>query len=201
MFSTDRGLGGEALAHLLGKVLISDGCWEWVGWKSGDGYGTLVVDGVRTSAHRRMWALVNGPIPGDLFILHSCDNPACVNPEHLSLGTQSDNMRDAARKGRIPTPINPKAHAKLDAGAVERIRAAHARGSTTEELGRLYGVHRTTISDIVNNHSWLKPVSPLASDKGSSLGEIRPHASEVQSSHLDLTPSRGIKQGSGEVRR
>jgi len=85
-----------------------NGCWEWTSSIKGNGYGaffTHLIDEGRKchSAHRYAWKLINGEIPNELWILHKCDNRICVNPDHLFLGTRTDNMRDAANKKRICT--------------------------------------------------------------------------------------------------
>lgn len=88
------------------KVVTSpDSCWLWTGAQSPRGYGAFVVSrgDVRT-ASRVSWELVNGPIPDGLWVLHRCDNPPCVNPDHLFLGTHQDNMDDMAQKGRGRKP-------------------------------------------------------------------------------------------------
>lgn len=77
-----------------------DGCWEWQSGRVPDGYGDLSVDGKHYSAHRLAWELWNGAVPAGLCVLHTCDNPPCVNPAHLWLGTKSDNLQDAYDKGR-----------------------------------------------------------------------------------------------------
>jgi hypothetical protein len=78
-------------------------CWLWTGAKSGpNGYGKIGIDGTRTrSAHRVSFELSFGPIPKGLWVLHSCDNPSCVNPTHLYLGDRAQNMRDAHERCRI----------------------------------------------------------------------------------------------------
>lgn len=82
------------------KVRVAPGCWEWAAAKNGKGYGRIYAWGKQQSAHRVSYALAYGPIPLGLFVLHHCDNPGCVNPNHLFLGTQKDNIHDMLRKGR-----------------------------------------------------------------------------------------------------
>ena len=93
-------------------------CWDWLGWLSG-GYGRLCITSKTKLAHRVCWELIYGPIPEGLCVLHSCDNRACVNPEHLFLGTGQDNMDDMYQKGREYNPIGiDHWHAKYVADAV-----------------------------------------------------------------------------------
>jgi hypothetical protein len=84
-------------------VLAENGCWEFTGTKTPKGYGRISFNGVHEYTHRVSWILHNGPIPKGLVILHSCDNPPCCNPEHLSVGTHKDNSRDMVRKGNFPS--------------------------------------------------------------------------------------------------
>lgn len=76
------------------------GCWLWIGASAGSGYGCLSVAGRRTYAHRLSWQAFKGAIPADRWVLHTCDVSACVNPDHLFLGTPKDNAQDRDRKGR-----------------------------------------------------------------------------------------------------
>lgn len=77
------------------------GCWLWTGALNNMGYGMLMVNGKRVLAHRASYEVNVGPIPEGLFALHECDTPSCVNPNHITLGTQTDNMRQASQRGRI----------------------------------------------------------------------------------------------------
>ncbi len=84
-------------------VQKTDGCWLWtasLSGKPGNAYGSLHNEGKMEKAHRISWTIHNGKIPEGIFVLHKCDNPVCINPSHLFLGTQFDNMRDMVSKGR-----------------------------------------------------------------------------------------------------
>lgn len=79
-----------------------DQCWPWLGSKNYFGYGWFRLNGKTTKAHRVAWLLWRGKIPDGMCVLHECDNPSCVNPKHLWIGTKGDNNRDKALKGRAP---------------------------------------------------------------------------------------------------
>lgn len=104
-------------------------CWLWTGTKNNCGYGTIGRGGVTpsgsprmTTAHRVAWELYRGPIPGGMVICHRCDRPACVNPDHLFVGSQRDNVRDAIAKGRHFLPR----------GISRAARPPHGEGGRTD---------------------------------------------------------------------
>jgi hypothetical protein len=142
------------------KVAVSnnpDECWEWQKGKSHDGYGYISIGGrkgKRTYAHRIAWEFKNGTIPSGLFVLHSCDNPACCNPKHLFLGTRQDNSKDKVNKGRQAKGENNGAH-KLNEGDVLYIRERYSRGDIRiTDLANELGLGRTHVRDIVHRKTW-----------------------------------------------
>lgn len=87
--------------RLMERVVFgATDCWHWMGARNAFGYGRMTHEGRLQVAHRLSWTEANGPIPDGLYALHKCDNPSCINPDHLFLGTYSDNLRDAWAKGR-----------------------------------------------------------------------------------------------------
>jgi hypothetical protein len=139
-----------------------DECWEWTGAVFRAGYGSIVVDRANRYAHRVAWVMhVGQPVPDGLVVMHACDNKRCVNPAHLSVGTQGDNLRDAKAKGRtrkVPQPGEENPAAVLTDARVRMIRAEFAasggRRGVRTLLGRKYGVSRTMISYIVEGRNW-----------------------------------------------
>ena len=125
---------------------VDKGCWEWTATKSA-GYGRFKVNGYLLLAHRYSYELCHGPIPEGLWVLHHCDNPGCVNPEHLFLGTRSDYMIDCVCKGRLPV-------SKLTNNSVLSIRQAYKNGSLQKDLALKYGVNHQCISQIVTRRIW-----------------------------------------------
>lgn len=135
-------------------------CLEWPGYCGGDGYGLTSSSSGTLRAHRMIWELVNGPIPEGLHVLHSCDNRICINPHHLWLGTNADNVLDKQIKGRDGAPFG-EAHraAKLTDKDVLAIRASNDGGTS---LARRYRVGKSTIYKIRNGETW-RHLLPLPS--------------------------------------
>ena len=145
----------ETMRDLLDQcVRRPSGCIEWTGPRhTRKGYG-MVTSSHGRYAHRVAWKLAHGRIRRGMHVLHSCDNRLCVNPTHLRLGTNTDNVRDKVTRGRAPSGESHP-NSKLDARTVAAIRAAHARdGTSFAVLGRRYGVHRSTIKRICDGDSW-----------------------------------------------
>ena len=129
------------------------GCWEWQSAKDGFGYGAFRFSGKTVKAHRFSWEFYIGDIPNGLCVLHRCDNPGCVNPDHLFLGTRTDNAKDRDKKGRCASKEKHYC-AKLSEEQVKTIRNMWINGMKGAEIAKLYGVDQSNISRIVNNKAW-----------------------------------------------
>lgn len=136
-----------------------EGCWEWKRHRNQYGYGSLTVEGRTIYAHILAYKLGNGPIPDGLHVLHKCDNPRCINPAHLEVGTRSKNMADCHARGRSRIPPTRKrgesnGSAKLTAEKVSIIRDGLAAGVTQRQLADRFGVSQTLISRINRQEIW-----------------------------------------------
>jgi len=129
-----------------------EGCWLWKAGKS-KGYGVISNGNCCMQAHRLSWVLWNGPISNGLSVLHKCDNPACVNPEHLFLGTKGDNAKDRDRKGRV---AHGEKHckAKFTEKQIKQIRQLRQQGVKVTKIAKLFNVSDGHISHIVNKDIW-----------------------------------------------
>lgn len=140
------------------KVNKSGECWEWTAAVDDSGYGRLIIDRKVHRAHRLSWQFEHGPIPDGLHVLHRCDNPACVNPEHLFLGTHQENMVDKTRKGRAITrglPGEDHPQSKLTESDIRTIRRLYATGEwTLERIANRFGVTFSNVGMIVRRDTW-----------------------------------------------
>lgn len=132
-----------------------DGCIEWTQHRTrkGYGYGWDRVTRTKRQAHRMAYERANGPIPPGMFVCHRCDNPPCINPEHLFLGTNAENIRDCIAKGRIARGAR-NASTRLLPVDVWAIRDGLAEGRSKAELARAHGVTFMTITAIERGVTW-----------------------------------------------
>lgn len=144
------------------KTDTPDGCWIWVGARSGGGYGHLNYKGEYLDAHRLSYEMNVGPVPEGKCVLHDCDNPPCIRPNHLFLGTKKDNAIDMVEKGRSRQQTMPwtirrgeeQAQAKLTEEEVLVIRAQAEVGSSKVRLAARFGVSDGLIGKIVRREIW-----------------------------------------------
>lgn len=130
-----------------------DGCWVWTGaTRDRLGYGVFSIFNGYQAAHRFSWQWHRGPIPSNMVVCHTCDNPPCCNPDHLFLGTVADNNRDCRDKGRMP-PVRGERHgcAKL---TEEKVRDIRTLRISRKEFSDLYGVSTSVISSVLNGRTW-----------------------------------------------
>lgn len=144
-----------------GALILDTPCWEWLGWLNTNRYGYFWINGKDVSAHRYSYEIKNGPIPKGLWILHKCDNPTCMNPDHLFVGTAKDNTQDMIKKGRkADTSVLPKAkgighgNAKLTDEQVHQIREEYPFVKSHRKLAKKFGVTKTVITNILGGIGW-----------------------------------------------
>ena len=167
-------MNSVTIERFWSKVERTPTCWIWKASRRAKGYGAFVwanPDGtvIQGRAHRFSWELCNGPIPDGLCVLHRCDNPSCVRPEHLFLGTRSDNNQDMRAKGRhvagglrlmeqggIGRYVRGDLHpmAKMDAEKVRLLRQAADTGRSMSSLAREHGIGLTTVFKIIHRITW-----------------------------------------------
>jgi hypothetical protein len=146
-----------AAVRFWARVQKGPGCWLWLGRRDQrGGYGCLNVDRRRLKAHRFAWQLATGRSPEGLKVCHSCDNPACVRPDHLFLGTDADNLADMRAKGRDNPPRGESHHRHVltTAGVIEMRRLHREEGIGYRRLARRFGVARSTARAVLAGQSW-----------------------------------------------
>ena len=122
---------------------LATGCWNWTGSLNTCGYGQVKAGGENWTSHRASWTVFRGAIPEGLNVLHHCDNPKCCNPEHLYLGTHTDNMRDMIRRGRRKKKTGPKFPIeKLTEDQIRQIQSSDEIGA---HLAKKMGISKAVV--------------------------------------------------------
>jgi len=151
----------EARKRFEEKFIKTESCWLWQASARPAGYGQISLCRTVFDAHRASYQLYKGDVPWDSHVLHTCDNPACVNPAHLLLGDAAANMQDMAAKGRQKGPKG-SAHwnAKLTAELAAEIRERYAKGHLSQAiLAREYGISASTMCDLLAGKFWKTEVN------------------------------------------
>ncbi len=139
----------------MSRVEKTNTCWLWTAGKNGDGYGNWSLNGRNINAHRASYILFVGEIPNGLHVCHNCDNPSCVNPDHLWLGTYKDNAQDRARKGRNNSRKGEShGNSKLTEDDVREIRQLYRNGTKQVEISRRFSISSGHVSSIISNKLW-----------------------------------------------
>jgi DNA-binding MarR family transcriptional regulator len=143
------------------RTTSTDGCWPWLAGVDKDGYGRFRLDGRPKLAHVVAWELTHGRVPAGRRVhrLSTCSNRACVRPEHLRLGDQASAIRARDKRGNGPAGER-NAAAKLTAEVVAELRAAGAGDTPVRELAERFGLHTTTVSDILAGRLWAATLPP-----------------------------------------
>jgi len=144
---------------LWDKVDKTPSCWVWTAYRNAGGYGLVGRGGKSYLAHRMAYEELVGPIPAGLCVLHRCDNPACIRPDHLFLGSRGDNNRDRDRKGRNRMQVagrwttrgSDNLRSVLDE---EKIRLIRASTKSVKEIAEEFGIGKTTVFDVRNRNTW-----------------------------------------------
>lgn len=148
----------QRLASATGPKDDATGCIPWIGAKDSSGYGHIAPRGSRkVKAHRLIYSRAHGKIPANMYVCHKCDNPSCININHLFLGTHAENMADMGRKGRAHKAFWNKNGARLTWEIVTEIRRRHSAGARQCDLAVAYDISPASVCMMVNFQTWKIP--------------------------------------------
>lgn len=163
--------------RLMANVKITDGCWHWTGCVNDNGYGRIRINDQEYLTHRLSYAVHCGHYSSKLDVCHTCDEPRCVNPEHLFLATHLENMRDASQKKRFSRKTRRNGyggHFKLsEADVVEIIKTYSTQTISQKELGKRYGVGQGVVGDIIKQHRMAGEIAALKKENESLRVQIQ----------------------------
>ncbi len=168
---------------LARRIIDARGCWLWQGATSDNGYGTIIKDRKYERAHRLSYEIFVGPVPAGQVVRHKCDVTNCINPAHLAVGTQADNIRDAVSRGRHAHRESHPA-AKLTEMKVAEIRRLAATGMSQGKIGAAFGIRQQQVSKIVTGQHWPNQKEKAVArkklqDPVLAEGEVTGHAHRV----------------------
>jgi hypothetical protein len=148
--SGNRFVARGEMDRLLSKIKKVKGCWIWTDTPASDGYGKFQASSGKTErAHRASWRIHKGEIQQGLYCLHKCDHPLCVNPDHLFLGTQADNIKDMISKGR-----RPRVNAKINEAQAATIKGRLAMGESPARIASEMEISRSIVYQIKYGKTW-----------------------------------------------
>lgn len=195
----------DIVERLLSRIKVnSEGCFEWQGPRHRQGYGLVFANGKKSFAHRDSFQAFRREIPSGMCVCHRCDNPCCINPAHLFLGTHADNMKDMARKKR--STAGEKSHsAKVSASDVLEMTRLYKSGVDQGKLAQRYGIARCTVSEIVRGTKWRGIIREVASEgRAAYRGSRHPNAKlnegkvrEVRKMHKSGVETKSIAKAMG----
>ncbi len=149
-----KGSTVDVKARLLERHLKDgSGCWLWAGEVRKSGYGVMSIHRKQVGVHRASYEAFIGPVPEGMFVCHTCDVKTCINPEHLWVGSQQDNMNDKVNKGRQTKGEGHGMH-KLEEPQVVEIKTMLSKGVSQLDVAKMFSVHKSTISLIARGKRW-----------------------------------------------
>jgi predicted transcriptional regulator len=189
--------GEDVKNRLIQNSKDVNGCLEWHGALDKDGYGRIRVGGRKaTGVHRASWAIANNKDPKGKLVCHKCDNPKCIKPEHLYLGTALDNNRDRVNRGRSNSAHGTRIKtSKLTPELVEKILIEYGkRGVSQKMVAAMFGVSQTAISLIVIGKNWKKSGNTGCKSKSRGLSaDLNPNAKANFNMAKDIRALKGLK--------
>jgi len=146
----------EHIVRFWSRVKKTQGCWTWTGGKHRQGYGFFYFDSGSELAHRVSYLIEFKKFPKNKFVCHHCDNPSCVRPSHLFLGTQKDNIRDMVRKGRAADMVGEKNSNSILTykKVIELKNLLKSKKFTYKELAKKFGISYGEVNNIVSGYCW-----------------------------------------------